>query len=73
MYKMKSRNKGITAANAIRRTSCFIFRTGFVILVQYYGIFNVKNENKLNFLFCVLSLIRIFGHPVGIACIGHDT
>ena len=49
MYKMNSRNRGITAANAILRISCFIFRTVIAIFVQYYGIFD-ETEKKLTFI-----------------------
>lgn len=52
MYKMNSRNRGITAANAILRISCFIFRTVIAIFVQYYGIFD-ENRKKTDFLFCL--------------------
>ena len=52
MYKMNSKNRGITAANAILRISCFIFRTVIAIFVQYYGIFD-ENRKKTDFLFCL--------------------
>lgn len=50
MYKMNSRNRGITAANAILRISCFIFRTVIAILYNTTE-YLTKTEKKLTFYF----------------------
>ena len=59
MYKMNSRNRGITAANAIFCMSCFIFRTLIAIFVQYYGIFD-ENRKKTDFFILAISFNSYF-------------